>query len=527
MEEITSKKIWDIYEKGLNYQKEMGFSKDWPMYEDFKMGKQWPAATEKTSHMPRPVMNIIGYIISQRKANVLNSKLKMVYTPFNLPEDKDRGKKAIEGADSFTNLAEALWESVDQDELNDRLVEDAATNGTGFLHYFWNVNKSANPMGDVSGEVIDPINIFFSNPQLDDIESQDFIIISNRISVEKVKEIAKENKIPKAFIDEIKSDTGENTYNSEKIGENEEEKVTVLTSYYKKDVEKVIEKDGKKYLKKERKVFFVKSVENTLITPEIEMPLTIYPIAKLCWKRRKKSIFGAGEVEGIIPNQKAINFNIAMQLLAVQDLAWPKMLIKDGSINQKITNEPGEMIIDYSMSGDGIKYMQTPNFSSMPLLLTDRLTEYTRMMSGVNEVATGDAFTSNMSAAAIVALQNQAKMPIQMITANFLRTIEKIGAIWEQFFKYYYISKRNIVIDNKGFEVDAGEYKDFDFKLKIDVGTSSSYSESLAMSTLEMLLNKGHIDVDTYIQLVPSTVMPFKEQLKNILKTKNLQKVNE
>lgn len=525
MEQITSKKIWDIYEKGLNYQREMGFTHDWPMYEDFKMGKQWPAATEKTAHMPRPVMNMISYIINQRKSNVLNSKLKMVYTPFQLPNDKNVEKKAIEGAENFTNLAAALWESVDQDDLNDKVVEDAATNGTGILHYFWDADKNiqGKGIGEVSGEVIDPINIFFSNPQSEDVEKQEFIIISNRLPIEKVINIAKENKISKVLIDEIKSDSPENTYDAEKTGENGQEKVTVLTAYYKKDVEKMYEENGKKYIKKERKVFFVKSVENTLITSEIEMPLTIYPIAKFCWKRRKKSVFGAGEVEGIIPNQKAINFNIAMQLLAVQDLAWPKILIKDGSINQKITNEPGEMIIDYSQTGDGIKYMQTPNFSSMPLLLTDKLTEYTRMMTGVSEVATGDAFTSTMSAAAIIALQNQAKMPIQMITSNFYRTIEKVGRIWQQFFKYYYITKRNVVIDDKGYEIDTGKYKDFDFKLKIDVGSSSSYSESLAMSTLEMLLDKGHIDVDTYIQLIPNTVMPFKEQLKSILKTKQTE----
>ncbi len=522
---MTNKKIWDFYEKGLNYQREMGFSNNWPMYEDFKMGKQWPSPTEKTAHMPRPVLNMISYIVNQRKANVLNSAIKMVFTPFQLPNDKQVEKKAINGANDFTNLAAALWESVDQDELNDRLVEDAATNGTGFLHYFWDVDKKTqnNEMGDVSGEVIDPINIFFSNPQTEDLEKQECIIISNRLPLEKVREMAIKNGISKTIADEIKSDYPEITYDAEKTGEKGHEKVTVLTAYYKKEVEKIREKDGKKYAIKEKKVFFVKSTENTLITKEIEMPLTIYPIAKFCWKRRKKSVFGAGEVEGIIPNQKAINFNIAMQLLAVQDLAWPKLLIKEGSINQKITNEPGEMIVDYSQTGDGVKYMQTPNFSSLPLLLTDRLTEYTRMMTGVTEVATGDAFTSTMSAAAIIALQNQAKMPIQVITKNFYRTIEKVGRIWQQFFNYYYIGKRNIVINSKGYEIEASKYSDLDFKLKIDVGSSSSYSESLAMSTLEMLLDKGHIDVGTYIELIPNTVMPFKEELKSILESKQVK----
>ena len=59
-----------------------------------------------------------------------------------------------------------------------------------------------------------------------------------------------------------------------------------------------------------------------------------------------------------------------------------------------------------------------------------------------------------------------------------------------------------------------GEVQNLHFHLDIDVGAGSVYSESLAQATLDKLFDNGQIDLDTYIELCPKNVMPFKEQLK-------------
>lgn len=59
-------------------------------------------------------------------------------------------------------------------------------------------------------------------------------------------------------------------------------------------------------------------------------------------------------------------------------------------------------------------------------------------------------------------------------------------------------------------------YSDVEMKLKIDVGASSTYSESLGMATLDKMYDKGDLSVDDYVELAPDNVMPFKETLKKL-----------
>ena len=49
------------YKSGIQYFNSMKFTENWPIYERFLAGDQWPEPTEKTKNMPRVVLNIIKY----------------------------------------------------------------------------------------------------------------------------------------------------------------------------------------------------------------------------------------------------------------------------------------------------------------------------------------------------------------------------------------------------------------------------------------------------------------------------------
>lgn len=540
----TSDVIWKEYQEGLSFQKSMGFNTKFPEYERFKQGDQWPKATERTKALPRPVFNIVEMFVTNKKSSVLNQNIKMVFSSAeagNNSNISDEEKNLInEGAQMYTDYAYNLWNELDQDALNDMCVEDAATNGTGFIHYYWDTTVKGGELapyiGSLRGESIDALNIFVSNPQEADIQKQRWIIISSRMELKSALEIAEKSGIPKKYTELIQSDEdneaeGYDTATKEQDGS---EKITVLTKYYRKD-------DGLVYFMKAVKGCVIQ--EETCLTPadystmgiaeetksgivlEEEKPkpnfkgITRYPIAVFTWQRRKKCMWGYGEVEGIIPNQKAINFNVGMMLLSVQDNSWPKLIVKPGALRQSVTNMPGEILTDHYTSGDGVKYMQPPNFNYMAISLVDKVLELSRSTSGVTEVATGEQLGANMAASAIIALQNQAKVPIDNIQRRFYKTIKDVGRIWEEFFKTYYSLPRLITVDETDGTQSAKSfmgtnYTNVEFKLKIDVGASSTYSESLGMATLDKMYDKGDISVDDYIELAPSNVMPFRETLK-------------
>lgn len=547
---------WRQYEEGLNFQRKQGFNTAFPEYERFKQGEQWPSPTQRTKSLPRPVFNIVRMFVNSKKSSVLNQNIKILYTPVSVsPKESDFqgsalfgnsqgfnqlsqelsqeaafNESAVQGASDYTDFAQNLWGELDQDTLNDLMVEDAATDGTGILHYYWDSSikggSQAPYVGSLRGEIIDPLNIFFANPQEINVQKQSWIIISSRQEVSQVKKFAKSLGLKNTDIELIRGDddTSALGYDTAKREQEENSKITVLTKYFKG-------KDGEVYYSKSTRDVLL--IEKESLTPKIEKgeddfdieeetaPITLYPIVVFNWQNRKKCIFGVGEVEGLIPNQKAINFNIAMMLLSVQDNAWPKIIAKPGALRQKITNTPGEILTDYFSGGDGVKYMQPPNFNYMAVNLVDKVMDLSRTTSGVTEVSTGEQIGSNMAASAIIALQNQAKVPIDNIQKRFYRSIKEVGKIWEQFFKTYFNMPRTITTeDTSGNNVTrtftGDKYKDVEFKLKIDVGPSSSYSEALAMSTLDKMYDKGDINVDQYIELAPENVMPFKEKLKKL-----------
>lgn len=538
------------YKEGLNYQKIMGFNTKWPEYERFKAGDQWPAATEKTKNLPRPVFNLIRFILNHKISSVANENLKMSFSPEEVPEPEEKPEQtqpiqvetpqpgippqpptppkpinpelqqAQEGAEKFTKFSDSTWEEIKQDELNEDFLDDAATIGTGILHYYWDDSTSGGITtlykGDMAGETLDPINVFFGNPQQRKIQKQPYIIISSRDLIESIKAEAKSNKVKAEDLDMISPDknTTDEGYDSAQKEPTDSQKATVLTKYWKED----------------GKIWLCKVCSAVVVKPKIDTGFTLYPIVTMAWEKRKKSINGVSEAEGLIPNQKAINFIIAMMLLSVQETAWPKIVAKEGALQQQITNTPGEIIIDYNNQGldGGIKYMQPGTISQFAPMVVDKIMDFTRTLTGASEVATGDPFTKDLNASAIIALQNAAKIPIDQIKRRFYRAMEDVGRVWEQFYKAKYVTTRNVTVeDDEGNKIpmkfNGSDYKDVPMKLKIDIGASSSFSESLMMQSLDRFLDKQYITFEDYLEYVPNNVVPFKDRLKKVIEQRKAE----
>lgn len=539
-EELASK-IWDDWQKGLNYQKKLRLKETCETCVDFFEGRQWPQATERTKNMPRPVLNIIKFIVNGKKANILSSKISAVYKP--LIYNQDMAKLATDGASSFTNFATHIRKEIKQEDLDDKAILDGLKKGTYIFHYFWDKESKTGMAkfdGGLNGQIIDCLNIVFANPKQKDEQKQKWIIIQSRENVQTLKKIAEKNGITKTEIELINSDDDtEKNYNEEE--QDGEEYATVLTRYFRKNGE----------------VYYIKSTRSMIVQPEtpltpdaskvkleldeenntnedieavdIDKPelsqykMTLYPIVVGSHEEREKSIFGIGEVEQLIPTQRAINFNYAMMQMASQNMGFPKVVMRPRALQGKaITNTPGEIITDYSPGFDGIRYLNPPNFSTLPITMADKLLETTRTVTGATEVASGEVLGKNMSGSAIVALQTQAKVPIEDIQKRFWRVHEKIAKVWEQFFKAYYTFDAQYIVENdNGQELDTfngSAYRDMDFETTVDVGPGSAYSESLSINLLEQALQRGDITFDDYIDLYPDTAMPFKAKLKEIRK---------
>lgn len=507
--EMTPSSIFAEWKRDRNYKNSMGFTSDWPKFTRFREGEQWPqSARDKWKNFTFITTNQCDFIINNKKSNILAQNIKLVFNPKEVPADMDEEveEELLAKAKRYTDLATNTWnsEGVDQIQLNKDAVDDALEVGTGIYYYYYDsgYDQGMNE-GRICGHTIDPMDVAFGNPQLKshEIQKQPYIIFKTYEMVESVKEYAKENgKDYQLIVPDVDND---NEYDAEDL--DQPDKVVCLTKLYK-------EKGAVKWVKV-TKTSIVQ--ENRSLSPDESVPFKLYPLETLTFKTRKNCSFGRSALADVISTQKGINFIYSMMAYSVQQTAWPKILAKAGALMQQITNSAGEVITDHDRNnpGDSVKFMQPPNFSNMPPILIDKLTDTMRQTTNTGDVISGEAIGANMAAAAIIALQNQAKKPTEMDMEQLFASQKRIGKIWEEFFKCYYILPRTVVSEDKNGKKSSevftpSDYKDILFEMTVDVGAGGAFDEALQVNTLDNLYQKGDVDKYQYVKYAPNNMVP-------------------
>lgn len=545
MKERNVTSLWDDYQNGLAYQGSSGLAKNLPMFVKFYEGKQWPAATEKTKNLPRPVINIVKMICRSKKSAILSSPVKIVF----------RAEDETVQVDKFNDFASYIQKEIGQEALDKKAVEDGVKKGSYFYHYYWDSEaqgKDGIKEGALRCEVIDPLNIFFANPTELDEQKQEWILIASREDVRSVQAKC-DSDVDK---DSIAADEADNKYGTvEQKGNN---LVTVLTRYFRKDGEVYFEKATRSVIVNKprplapdldragRMLGIEEDAANntlpddpekkSLIPEKTRAPL--YPIVVGNYEIRENSIYGLGEIEGIIPNQKAINFNFAMLLLNAQEIAWGKYIVLPNALRgQKINNDPAQVLTDHSGTGNGIKRMQEQSLSGQPLQLIETLTQLTRSATGATEVMNGEVLGKNMSGAAIAQLQAQAKQPIEDLKDAFWLVKEKQGKILIQFFKLFYTQKEYTyeknapVFDESGqlsYDLigrpktekvkkkgvfNSSDYVDADISIVVEATSGVKSSAAGDINVLDVLLSNGKISLKTYLDAYPQDALSNKTEI--------------
>lgn len=508
--------LYKLYQEGIAYQSKIGIRDTIPTNIKFFEGKQWPAPTESTKNLPRPVINIIKLVCRSKKSAILSTPVKPIFKSYTQGIDISK----------FNSFAISIFKELGQDNLDKLAIDDGIKKGSYFYHYYW--DKDAIDMngvvdGAVRGEIIDPLNIFFSNPSTQDEQKQKWILISSFLDASEVLELVDNN-----------TQISYETLNADK---NQDGTVTLLTRYFRIDGEVYCERATKSHIiSKPFPIAPVKVQENTENIGNANQlrPIRagLYPIACGYYEKRDCSIYGISEIEGLIPNQKAINFNIAMSLLNAQECAWGKYIALPNALKgQKISNVPGQVLIDHSGTGEGIKRMQEQSLSDVPMTISDKLIEMTKSVGGVTAIMGGDLQWSNMSGVAIAQLQAQAQLPIEELRSQFWEVKRKQALIIAQFMKLYYYKKQFIsVITDGGQEKEVFDYftsKDYEnsiFDVSVEITGGSKASSASVISMLDNCLNNGSISIETYIKAYPDSALTNKSE---ILKQIEIEKNSE
>ncbi len=529
-------KLWRLFQNGRAYQSAQKLTSRLPLYVRFYEGDQWPAPTKNTKNLPRPVVNITKMICRNKKSAILSTPVRIVYKSDTVDANVEK----------FNHFSEYIRKELGQEMLDKKGIDDAVKKGSYFYHYYWDAEArgmAGRMQGALRGEMIDPLDIFFEDPTEVDEQKQAWILIASRETVDSVRARCDADVDPES----IRADEAESPYG---VGEQEgSELCTVLTRYFRRRGEVFVEKATRT------------AVVNKPfpLTPDVQaarLALTggedagnnalpdnpnapqkphgtsrarayLYPIVVGNYETRERCIYGLGEIEGILPNQRAINFNLAMMLLSAQENGLGKYIVsKDALRGQVITNEPGQVLTDYSAGGGGIKRLQEPAMPQGPMQIVETLTQLTRAVTGASEVMTGETIGSGMSGAAIAQLQSQALQPVEELKNTFRKVKEKQGRVLAQFYKLCYTGEDFTVTEwdeqtgkeqYKHDRFDSAEFEGTDFEVVVEAVGGTHASVAGDINALDVALGKGAISVKTYFELYPEQALSNRTEILRIL----------
>lgn len=538
-------KLWLYYENGREYNNQL-VPNQYNLVNtniEFFAGNQWLHINETPAmqKLARPTFNIIKRVTSLFVASLTSSNTTISFEPLSYYDGDNMKDPQDNAAVIATAEVRNLFEKFKMEYRIREALFDGAQTGDYCAHFYW--NPDAIPYGGAFGlhrgeiemELVDGINVMFGNPNTPDVESQPYILLLGRDTVENLKweasQFAKsDNKNGTAeediVIDSMNSDsewqwqagiggrteliksddkTGKALYGilytkvtteepviNEETGLQEQEPVLDDDGEPIPDTTEdgtpILDVNGEPVYKMQgatklvTSVHVTKATRSAIIYEDVDTGLSRYPIAWGNWEKQKNQYHGRALVTGIVPNQIFINSMMAMIFRHLQLQSFPKTLYNADLIGQW-NNEVGAAIGVHNIQPgatlrDVATTLQPADMSNQIVMCIDRVMQYTRDCLGATDAQMGNVRPDNTSA--LMVLQSSAEVPLENTRAGLHEWIEDVGAILLDMMGTYY-GKRPLVRDRTFDDPAVGE----DNAPMIDPTTGQMLTQSVTRRVVE------------------------------------------
>ncbi len=492
---------WQQFEAGRDYNRRIGLYENMATNERFYRGDQWKSVS--AGPLPTPVFNFIRRITDFLVSQVANARVDITFSDENLPYIADEHhRQRISDAVTMLNRHAAIrWEKSRMDKLIHQVLLDAAISGDGIFFTYWDKSvRTGQPLtGDFVTQTLDASGIFVENVNSDQIQTQRYIIISGRESVQALRAEALANGASREEAERILPD-GDLHYGAGDCAafENTDasaEKATYIIKFSRTD---------------EGFVQFEKHTKNCLIR-QVVTGLRLYPIAMFHWIPTKNSYHGTSPITPLIANQKYVNKAYALMMKHMIDTAFSKV-VYDKTRIPEWTNEVGQAI---GVAGGNLEGIATTIKSGEMdegfADIIDDVIHHTKDSMGATDASLGEATPINTSA--ILALQESNAQTLDSVRASLYNALEELAAIWVDFMCAYYGDGRMVITGDGAEPLDCRLLREELIGTRVDVGSATRYSKASALASLNALLDGGHITLAQYLARVPDGVIPMRDQL--------------
>lgn len=495
------------YDKGLQFNTELGLYDTVTKNENFFIGKQWEGV--ESNGLPTPVFNFLKRVVLFQVATVTSDNIAMQASPLASTSRLDLWD-IDQMADILNKQFVSIFERNQLVGLLREYMRNAAVDGDGCLYTWFDptVENGQAVKGEIVTEVVENTRVHFGNPNSRDVQSQPYILLCRRMMVDEAQKLAR--------------DSG--SVDWESIGPDHEDypnrhdamtddKVTVLTYLYRDDQTGTIWK----YL-------CTQSVE---MQKPMDTGLTLYPIVWLNWDYVQDCYHGQAMITGLIPNQIFINKLFAMSMISLMTTAYPKIVYDKTRISSWDSRVGAAIGVNGGDMNAVAKIIDPAQISPQIAQFIQLAVDYTQSFLGASDVAMGNVNPTNTSA--IVALQRASNIPMEITKQNLYKSIESLGRIYMDHMRNYYGVRHvqvnmNIKSEDMPFGISLPDQqfnRPFDFSMlsqvpvsiQLDVGASSYWSEIATQQTLDNLLLQDKIDLVDYLERIPNGYITKKQEL--------------
>lgn len=511
-----SNKFWERYEKGLDYIRKKRLidrtNKNWNFYS----GKQWDGIESGSEELP--FLNFIKPTIKHKVSTVSQNNMVANYS------DAEGREELAEFYDKCNTLFSACWERANEDLELWATMKEAAVTGDG-IQYFGTAD-----VGDM--QRLPNTSVFYGDESQPNIQLQPYLIIQERLAVGKIKAIAEENGLSKEEIDQIVPDqeTERMVGNRDEVEDSstsDESKATCIIHLEKKDGIVHVARATKTVVFQPEKAIRVINSDGS-----DGRGMTLYPLLKISWEDFPNSARGLSEVEQLIPNQLEINKTLARRSMIIKLTAYPRIAY-DGTViaNPEDLEKVGAPI---EMQSGGVQsvnqaiaYLNPAQSNSDPKNYADDLLSISQELSGSGETAMGNINPNRVAASAIIAIRDQAALPLNEQVAKMKTFVEDMARLWIEIWAVYNPNGLDVLVertDEKTGEkrkvlekITKKEIDEMRPDIRVDTSQDNPWTKEAEQNWLDNVLEKGHIQFDEYIEASPEHGIVPKNKMRAIL----------
>lgn len=501
--------IWQRYNRSKTYIDSKGLirkaEKNWLMYS----GKQWEAVEDSQGMENLPMLNFIKPTVKYKVSSIASTSITAMFSDLN-----STSEVATDGEESTVSRLNKLfsisWEKGKMAKNSKKCLKYSAVEGDAYALWLEGGDTRIEP------QIIHSTSMRFGDENITDIQSQPWLIIEERLTVEAVREKARRNGLSE---DEINSIVSDSDLKDALVNKNEvDDKVTSIL-YMEKDAKTGIISVGRAT----PNVMYEKlhQIRQTRHGEYIDVGLKLYPIVPMIWEEMPNNARGMGEVEQLIPNQLEANKTLARRAMSVKMTAYPKLAYDGGSIeNAEDLDKVGSTI---RLNGGNaqaissmISYLAPQAMSMDAKQLSDELISMSRNLAGASDAQLGNIDLSRVSGTAAQTIRDQQQIPLNEQQEMYQDFIENVALLWFELWKVYFPS--GIKFD--GIKVQAEEIAKIQPNVRVDIAEDTTLSKMASQQELTNMFNNGKISFEEFAEAYPEHSSVSKETLLKIVKAR-------